>query len=216
MLNDLYQMKKITIPFLITAVIVIITFLLFKDMETFFSNSLNKVSHSPYTFASISFLVLTLDIVLPVPSSVVMYINGYVLGVLAGSALSLISLLAGAILGYFLGKLTSAGVKAKSDSATENIMAKYGAMAILISRGIPIISESVCIVCGFNKMPFKQYVMFNILGYLPLCLVYAYCGNVGYDKNTFLLTFGFSVLLTVIFWIIGRALLFRPDHINAD
>ena len=209
-------MKKITVPFLITAIIVIITFLLFKDMETFFSNALNEVSHSPYSFASISFMVLTLDIVLPVPSSIVMYINGYVLGVFTGSALSLISLLVGAILGYFLGRLTSAGVKAKSDSTTEAIIAKYGAMAILISRGIPIISESVCIVCGFNKMPLKQYLLFNLIGYLPLCLLYAYCGNVGYDKNTFLLSFGFSVLLTVIFWIVGRAFLLKPDHLSAD
>lgn len=209
-------MKKIVLPFFIAATLVVITFLLFNDLETFFSETLNEASNRPYRYASISFLVLTLDIVLPVPSSIVMYINGYVLGVGSGSALSLISLLVGATLGYILGRLTSFGIKAKSDPSTEAILSKYGAMAVLLTRGIPILSESICIVCGYNKMSFKHYFIYNLTGYIPLCLLYAYCGNVGYDKSTFLLSFGFSLLITAIFWFIGRSFLLKPDHINAD
>lgn len=209
-------MKKIALPFFITAAIVVITFLLFNDMESFFSNLLNSVSNHPKTYAGISFLILTSDIVLPVPSSIVMYINGYVLGVICGSTISFISLLVGATIGYYLGKLTSFGMKAKSDANSNNILFKYGALAILMSRGIPIISESICVVCGYNKMPFKQYLIYNLIGYIPLCLLYAFCGSVGYDKNTFFISFGFSLLISAAFWFFGRTFFLKSKNVKVD
>lgn len=196
--------RKIVVPFIVSVTVIIVTFLLFKDIETYFVKVLNKASDHPLTYALISFLVLTADIVLPVPSSIVMFINGFVLGAFGGFFISFISVVVGAIIGYYFGKLTSMGSKHKLKSDVDNIVNKYGAIAILISRGIPILSESICIVCGYNKMPIRQYIIANVIGYLPICILYAICGSIGYDKNTFLLSFACSVFISILFWFLGR------------
>mgnify|MGYP000010492766 CR=1 FL=1 len=201
------NVKNNVIPFLIAAVVVIVTFLLFNEMESYFSALLRDVSANHVAYSFISFLVLTSDIVLPVPSSIVMYLNGYVLGILIGSLVSLISLLVSSIIGYFVGRLTSLGLKVKSERNANEVLAKYGTLSILISRGIPILSESICIVCGYNQVPFKQYLFFNLVGYAPLCLLYAVCGSLGYDKDLFFISFGCSILISFAFWLFGKKLI---------
>lgn len=196
--------SKIIIPFIIIVSVIIISFLLFDDVEYFFINMLKEASDNIKTYTAISFFVLASDILLPVPSSIVMFTNGYVLGTVYGSVLSLFSLMTASIIGYYLGKFTSLGFKSKSDDKANNIMARYGALSILITRGIPVLAETICIICGFNKMPFKKYMIYNIAGYIPLCLLYAFCGSIGYDKNIFLISFACSILISAFFWFFGR------------
>jgi len=196
--------SKIIIPFIIIVSIIIITFLLFDNMEAFFTNLLQQASDNIKTYTAVSFLVLASDILLPVPSSIVMFTNGYILGTLYGAALSFISLMTGSVIGYYLGKFTSLGFKSKADDKANNIVARYGALSILITRGIPVLAETICIICGFNKMPFKKYMIYNVAGYVPLCLLYSFCGSIGYDKNIFLISFGCSILISAFFWFFGR------------
>ena len=200
-------MKKIWIQFLMVATVIIISFLIFSNLESFFSELLNGLSKKPFAYAAVSFVVLTSDIVLPVPSSIVMYVNGYVLGVIFGSIISLLSLIVSAMIGYYLGKITSSVLKTTTEMNSQKFLNKYGAVAVLLTRGIPILSESVCFVSGYNKLPFKKYVLYNIVGYIPLCILYAYCGSLGYDKNIFLLSFGCSLIIAASFWFLGKSVL---------
>lgn len=202
--------KKIIIPFIVIVSVIIVSFLLFDELEFFFNEMLQQARSDHTTYALSSFVILGCDIILPVPSSIVMFTNGYVLGMVYGAALSLLSLSAGAIVGYYLGKFTSLGLKSKSDDKANSIISRYGALSILITRGIPVLSETICIICGYNKMPFKKYFMYNIIGYFPLCLLYAFCGSIGYDKNIFLISFGCSILIAAAFWFFGRK--FLLDH----
>ena len=198
------NVRKNVIPLLIAATVVIVTFILFSEFEGSVSNLLNGVSEYPATYVLISFLLLAADIVLPVPSSIVMYLNGYVLGFAAGSIVSLLSLLLSSIIGYYIGRLASVGSKPKSAENANVILAKYGMLSILMTRGIPILSESICVVCGYNKVPFKQYFVFNLMGYVPLCLIYAVCGSLGYDEHVFFISFGCSILVSLSFWFLGK------------
>jgi uncharacterized membrane protein YdjX (TVP38/TMEM64 family) len=136
-----------------------------------------------------------------------MYVNGYVLGIIGGSIISFVSLITSSIIGYYLGRLTSAGLKTTTELKSQLFLNKYGAMAVLLTRGIPILSESVCLVSGYNKMPFNQYLIYNVIGYIPLCILYAYCGSLGYDKNIFLFSFGCSLLISALFWFVGKSII---------
>ncbi len=199
--------KKIIIPFVIIVSVILISFFVFDDLESYFIRLLEQARSDHAAYASFSFLVLASDIFLPVPSSIVMFTNGYVLGTGYGTIISLLALSAGACVGYYLGKFTSLGLKSSTNEKANDIIAAYGPLSILVTRGIPILSETICIICGFNKMPFKKYLLYNIIGYLPLCLLYAICGSIGYDKNIFLISFGCSVFIAAIFWFFGRKLL---------
>lgn len=204
--------KSIVIPFFIIASFIITAFLVFENLELFFSNLLHNLSNNTGLYAFISFLVLASDIVLPVPSSIVMYTNGYVLGVMYGATISLLALMVSCVVGYYLGRLTSAGLKTVSDERAQKIIANYGSVSILITRGIPILSESVCIICGYNNMPFKNYFMLNLLGYIPLCLLYAYCGSVGYNQDTFFISFACSIIFSALFWLFGKYFLAKSSE----
>ncbi len=209
--------RKIVLPFFIVSTLIIITFLLFNNLENYFSDLLQRASAHRGTFAAVSFWVLASDIVLPVPSSIVMYMNGYILGAMNGSAISLLSLMVSSVAGYYIGKFTSMGLKSKADDKAANILSRYGMAAILISRGIPILSESVCVLCGYNKMPFRQYLILNLVGYIPLCLLYAFCGSLGYDQNTFLLSFACSLVLSALFWFAGKYFIKpKPGNYKSD
>lgn len=197
-------MKKIVIPFLVAAIIILVLYFLFEDLEQYFEDLLYGSGDHKLIYSVLSFTALTTDIVLPVPSSIVMYTNGFVLGPVQGMALSLVSVMTGTLFGYYLGRFTSFGLKAKKDQKTEAFLSKYGPAAILVSRGIPILSESVCIVCGYNKVNVKSYLLLNLIGYIPVCFIYAYFGSIGYDKNSFLITFGFSILIAALFLFIGK------------
>lgn len=197
-------LQNIGLPFLAVVLAIVISFLLFGGIEVYFIDLLETTRSHPDIFALISFFILSSDILLPVPSSIIMYINGYVLGWIGGSVLSLLALMIGATIGYYLGRFTSVGLKVKTDSNSDRLLKKYGPVAILVSRGIPVISETLCIVCGYNKMSFGRYSAFNFIGYLPLCILYASFGQIGYDKNTFLLTFGCSLVIAAGFWFIGK------------
>ncbi len=199
-------MKRVTIPFLITAAIICVVFVLFQDIEHYFTKMLESLTTHSTDYAIMSFFVMASDIILPVPSSIVMYTNGYVLGIWGGAAVSFAGLMTGTIAGYYIGRFSSITIHSKSKASADNMLLQFGSTAILISRAIPIVSESISIVCGYNKMPLQQYITMNILGYIPLCFLYSICGNLGYTKNTFLLSFSISILISAIFWIVGKKL----------
>lgn len=208
------MLKKIVFPLLITATFITVTFLLFENLELYFTTLLKNTSNNSLSYAIISILVLASDIVLPVPSSIFMYTNGYVLGTGLGASISLVSLLLGSMVGYYIGRFTSNGAKSANDPGAQSVLAKYGTLSILITRGIPVISESICIVCGYNRMPVRSYLLLNFIGYLPLCILYAFCGQVGYDKDTFLLSFGCSLLISAAFWFLGKKYLVHSPKTN--
>lgn len=199
--------KKMLLPFLLAATLIIITFLAFEELEGWFTHQLEMAQANAWAYSGISGLILFSDVLLPVPSSVVMFTNGYVLGAVGGALLSTVALMAGALLGWYLGRFTSLGLKAKEDARADRLIGRYGAMAIILTRGIPILSESICIVCGYNRMPLRAYLLFNLIGYVPVALLYAICGSLGYDQNTFLLSFGLSLLVSAALWLLGRRLL---------
>ena len=197
-------MKKILVLLFITSFSIILIFLMFENIETFFSDLLNQAQDNPFKYAVLSFVILVSDIVLPVPSSIVMYSNGAVIGLVKGFSLSLISVILSSIIGYFIGYGSSAVLKSDADISATKILEKYGYAAILMTRGIPIISESVCIVCGFTRYNFTIYLVFNIIGYIPVCLIYAYFGSIAVNRDLFLISFVCSLFITFILWFLGR------------
>lgn len=117
-------MKKILIPFLISSVLIITVFLFFESLETYFTELLKKISEHKTTYSFVSFIVLASDIILPVPSSIVMYTNGFVLGLFGGTFVSFFSVMTGAIAGYYLGKWTSIVLKANDDEKANSILSR--------------------------------------------------------------------------------------------
>jgi len=198
-------MKRTATVFLIFTVLIISLFVIFEDLETYFESLLTSVQDNTLQYAIVSFLVLTLDILLPVPSSIVMHLNGLFLDTLNGTLLSLLSVMVASVLGYYLGKLTS--LAARDAKATEGnaLINKYGPYALIMSRGVPVLAESVTLICGYTRWDFKYFMALSFLGYVPVCLIYAYFGST--SSNLFLIAFSATIAVSAVFWFVGTQLL---------
>lgn len=202
-------MKKLLSPLVVCLLIISVLYWLLVDLELYFEDLLNWSTESPPLFALISFAILACDVLLPVPSSIIMFINGLVLGLFYGTLCSLVASLFTAFIGYYLGRRTAIGIGKPADDRVIAILHKYGMFGIIITRGIPILSESVCFTAGYHQMNLKLYALLNFIGYLPLCLVYAFCGTLGQSKNLFLISFAISLIVSLLLWIFGRRILIQ-------
>lgn len=199
-------MKKILLLSAIIMSGIIVIFLIFGSFEKNIFTLLEGLKTKPVQYSVYSLLILSVDIVLPVPSSIIMYLNGFVLGIYAGSVLSFVSLMASSIAGYFIGKLVMRVQKKEPDKQAMHLSNTYGTFAIIVTRGMPVISETICIVCGYNKMPLKRYLFYNVIGTAPLCILFAYFGFIGKDKNNFFPAFLCSILVSALLWGLGKKL----------
>lgn len=198
---------KLLWAFLISCVLIIVIFLAFGDIEAYFGDLLNRFRENRWLYSLNSFLILSSDIVLPVPSSVVMFLNGTVLGVGLGFLLSYAAVLVSSAVGYYLGRFTNFGKKRIGESKSDKLLEKYGGLAIVITRGIPILAESLCFVCGFGRQPFRTFMFYNFVGYVPVCLLYAYFGSIAKHQNLFYFSFFCSLGIAVLFWVFGKRLM---------
>ncbi|HEV2888983.1 MAG TPA: VTT domain-containing protein [Frankiaceae bacterium] len=123
--------------------------------------------------------VLALDVVLPVPSSLVMVAFGAAYGVAAATALSVAG---GALMAGVGGTLGRRGARAlgPNDAArARRLVDRYGVAAVVLTRPVPLLAESVVLVAGAAGMPLRRLVLGAAAGTLPLALVYAVAGAYG-------------------------------------
>lgn len=193
-------MKALLFSFACISTLIVVVFLLAGGLEHTATTWLEANLTDPWAFAVGSGLLLLSDIFLPVPSSVIMYLNGFVLGVVRGTVLSLVALQLAATVGYYAGQL---GTRWVGVAGAEALLRRYGDVAILLSRGVPVLSESICLMAGLHRYPLRRYWWLNLLGYTPLCVLYAYLGYTGQQQHAFLLALLISILLTTTFWIAG-------------
>lgn len=191
-------MKQFLGPFLASSILVILVFVFFEDLEAYIENLIALSQSNKQEYAWISGLFLSSDILLPVPSSIIMYANGLVLGTIWGTLLSMVCALISSCVGYVLGLLSAKTLRASKREEATNILNKYGVIGIIVSRGVPILSESISYTAGYMRMKFKTFFVLNVIGYLPITLLYAYFGSLGSDLNIFLYCFAASLLISVI------------------
>ncbi len=160
--------------------------------------------------------LLIVDVVLPVPSSVVMIVNGALFGIIGGAALSFMGSIGASLLGYFLGRanlpwLTRFIGEADLDRARE-FMARWGILALIVSRPIPILAETLCIIAGTSGLSLRATTSAVTLGLLPIVFLYAYVGATTSNLDSGLLAFVIVIVTASMTWFIG--LWFKRNQID--
>jgi len=147
------------------------------------------------------------DLVLPVPSSVVMTLAGACLGWAGGAATGFVGAMSSALLGFSLcrryGRRAFIRLVSAEDAArVAGVAARYGAWGILLSRGVPMLTEIVSCVAGLSTISWRAFTLLAAAGTLPLCIAYAWAGSRGMQDG-----FGWVLLIALALPALGLACL---------
>jgi uncharacterized membrane protein YdjX (TVP38/TMEM64 family) len=158
--------------------------------------------------AALGVALLVGDVLLPVPSSVVMVANGALFGVPIGTLLSLLGSTGATLFGFWIGrrggKMLDRLVPPAERERADLLLQRWGMLAIVVTRPIPLVAETVAIMAGASPLPWTRTALAALAGSLSPALLYALTGAAaGRFQNTALM-FLFVLLITGVFWIIGR------------
>jgi uncharacterized membrane protein YdjX (TVP38/TMEM64 family) len=123
-------------------------------------------------------VLLVLDVLLPIPSSVVASLGVVALGPVLGATAVWLGLSGGAAFGYALGKsggralvrrLVGEGELARA----ERLAARFGSSVLVVSRGVPVLAEASSLLAGALAMPLRRFALVVGCSNLGLALAYA-------------------------------------------
>jgi len=198
--------------YLLTVVALIVLFtILFLIVEALgvplLSDPTPWMKHGGVVAASIGVGLLIADVVLPVPSSIVMVAHGALFGVWWGTMLSLVGSVGAATFGFAIGRrggaLLERVVTPAERARASSILARWGTLAIIITRPVPLLAETVAIMAGASSMSWRTIVVASIAGSLPMSLLYALTGAAVANLQSTALMFGAVLLVAGVFWLVG-------------
>lgn len=183
--------------------IILVPFLIFgESIETWLNYFLN--SSPPKLLVGIVITgLLSIDILAPVPSSIVSTAGGYFLGFVLGTLISFSGMTISCLIGYYLGSKLGNPISERlvgfhELSKLEKLQNKYGNWIIIISRAVPVLSDASILVAGIGRMPLNRFILLILLSNLGISLVYSAIGAYSAHINSFLTAFAGAIILPVI------------------
>lgn len=175
-----------------------------------------SMRHGGILAAALGVGLLIADVLLPVPSSLVMVAHGALFGVVRGTLLSLLGSEGAALFGFAIGrrggKLLGRLVSAKERARADQMLARWGALAVIVTRPIPLLAETVAIMAGASPLDWGRMALAALIGSLPPAILYALTGATVANFQSTSLMFGIVLLVTGLFWLAGR---FSESHVNS-
>lgn len=158
--------------------------------------------------ASVGVGLLVADVLLPVPSSLVMVAHGALFGVVVGTLLSLAGSVGAMLFGFAIGRrggrVMERLITPAERERADRLLKRWGVLAIIVTRPVPMLAETVAIMSGTSSLGWWSVTWAALAGSLPPALLYAITGaSVANLQNT-TLVFGLVILIAAAFWFFGR------------
>lgn len=152
--------------------------------------------------------LLVADVLLPVPSSLVMIAHGVLFGIWWGTLLSWGGSVGATLVGFAIGrrggKLMDRCLSRHDRERADSLLRRWGGLAIIITRPVPVLAETTAIIAGSTAMSWRMMLISAIAGSLPPALVYAVVGAKATSLNEGFLVFILGILLAALFWLTSR------------
>lgn len=174
-------------PILLTALLLAIPtvpFLFFGEgLELRMEQWLDGLRDTPGYFAGAVVLLLTVDVFLPVPSSIVCTLCGAVLGVVGGTLVATLGMTCGALFGFVLGRffgrpLVRRFAGEEDVRRLDDLADRYGVAVLILLRPVPLFAEASTLLLGCSTMSLPAYLLASVPIHLLLALVYAVLGRI--------------------------------------
>lgn len=156
--------------------------------------------------AVVSIGLLVIDVLAPVPASLVMLANGALFGAVLGSLLSsiggMLAFAAAFALGRanapVVGRIVGVDERQRADAMLEH----HGALAVAVSRPIPIVSETTALMAGASSLSWVRATGAAFVGVLPQAIAYAVVGGAVASFSPGAIAFVVIVGLAVTLWMV--------------
>ena len=153
--------------------------------------------------------LLVADIVLPVPSSVVMLAHGALFGVIPGAALSLLGRTGNAVVGVLIGRgagkfLSRRAVRRSFDTGKgAELVRRLGLAAVVLTRPVPVLAESTLVAAAAMGLWPPAVVGAAVVGALPEAVLYAVAGDIATSYANGAIVFVAVIVLAGAAWAVG-------------
>jgi uncharacterized membrane protein YdjX (TVP38/TMEM64 family) len=125
--------------------------------------------------------LLAVDVLLPVPSSIVGVFLGAALGTVNGALVGAVGLTIGCMLGYGLGRLAGPWLTGRLMTAEELAkgrawLERHGVLVLALLRPVPVLAEASVIASGAMGISLSRVLVVTALANLGVSAVYASLG----------------------------------------
>lgn len=204
-------MKRTTILITSIAVFVIATKLVFENLLGLSLEPLLRMwATSAGTAGAIVVAgLLAADIVLPVPSSLVMIASGAAFGVAWGSVIALVGSIGGEWLGFEVARTYGRRAAERMCGAQDvekmsGVFQRHGAAAVIVTRALPVVMETMSVVAGLSRMQRGTFLMASLLGTAPIVVIYAYAGAVSRQVGSVVPAIIILLAMAAFGWVLYR------------
>ncbi|OPA84020.1 3-dehydroquinate synthase [Pseudomonas fluorescens] len=190
----------------IFSALVIASFVLFEQQIQHFLIQLNQFQPTSFNgamaLALLLIALLSLDVVLPVPSSMVALLAVAILGSLGGYLAIFVGLCLGAGLGYALGagyfRLLS-GRLGLHQRQPGQLAYRLNTLSLICLRGVPVLAETSVVAAGMQRYPLRAFLLITTLANAGLALAYTAIGTLLIEQNALLVAVLASMVLPLLF-----------------
>lgn len=178
-------MRELLKPLLLLAAVLAIPILPFavfgNEMEAWIETQLHSTL-PPTTVALAVVGLLSTDVFLPIPSSVVSTVAGNALGIWGGTAAAWAGMTAGAVVGYVLAKLFGRPLAiwlagAEEQERIDRLSRRFGPLVLVLARPVPVLAEASVLFLGTTRLGWSAFLLPVALSNLGIAAVYAALGQ---------------------------------------
>lgn len=207
------------------ATLVIASFLSFEQQIRLWITELGQLttdSHlSILSFALLLVLILALDVLLPVPSSMIGLAAVALLGPVTGSLVIFTGLTMGCILGYLLGAgylrlLSRTWLSPAEKQKASTMQTHLGGTALVLLRGVPVLAETSVLAAGMQGYPVRQFLLLTMLANFGLAMAYGYIGTALAGEEAFWLVVLSAMVLPGLFMLASWFWSKRTSQLNQN
>jgi uncharacterized membrane protein YdjX (TVP38/TMEM64 family) len=191
--------------------VVAVPFLLFGETIDGLTQAAMTGTASRAMATAAGFSLLAADVVLPVPSTLVITVLGALLGSVAATLAAAGGLSLGCVLGYWLGRrfghdFALRAMGAEDFSFLAGQLERRGVMVLALCRPVPVLAEASVIAAGVTGMPAGKVLAVTTLANFGFAAVYAFLGAAAASAAGFVLALAASIGLPLAAILIAQAL----------
>ena len=196
------------IPLVVVLAVPIIPFLFMGDFVEQWVSGLEDSRYLPW----IVIALLSGDLILPIPSSVVTtYIGGQMQWV-TGTLVSWVGMSLGAVIGFTLARKYGPQFALRFSSAAQlenagDLAGRFGPIFLVLARGVPVVAEASVLLMGIHRLSWRRFLIPVLLSNLGISLGYTLFGAVAQQHQWLPVALGVSICVPIGLTLIAQRVL---------